>query len=54
MGGTVVVRRTTRYQWPEVWLNIWIIIFLASAATNLGIFANFLEIQNQLELGIPW
>ncbi|KAI9790074.1 MAG: hypothetical protein M1816_005544 [Peltula sp. TS41687] len=49
-----VVRRTTRYHWPDVQLNIWILIFLASSATLLGIFANFMSIQNSLQLGIPW
>ncbi|KAI9851970.1 MAG: hypothetical protein M1838_002259 [Thelocarpon superellum] len=49
-----VIRRTTRYRWPDLQLNIWLIIFLAASATLTGIFANFMTIQNQLGLGIPW
>lgn len=43
-----------RYHWPEFQLNIWIILNLAGSATCLGIFAWFLTVQAQLELGMPW
>jgi hypothetical protein len=49
-----VVRRTTRYHWPDAQLNFWILIFLVSSATLLGIMASFMSIQNQLQLGTPW
>ncbi|KAI9822385.1 MAG: hypothetical protein M1827_000104 [Pycnora praestabilis] len=52
MADIVVVRR--KYHWPEVQLNIWLIIMLAAAATVTGIFAEFITVQNQLKVGIPW
>ncbi|KAI9778162.1 MAG: hypothetical protein M1835_004997 [Candelina submexicana] len=52
MAEVVVVRR--KYHWPEAQLNLWIIIMLAAGATVLGIFAEFITIQNQMQLGIPW
>lgn len=55
MASTVrVIRRTTRYHWPDVQLNIWLIIFLVGSATILGVHASFMTIQSQLGLGIPW
>lgn len=55
MASTIrVIRRTTRYRWPELQLNIWLIIFLVGSATVLGIHATFMTIQTQLNLGIPW
>jgi hypothetical protein len=52
MAEVVVVRR--KYHWPEVQLNVWLIVMLISASTVLGIFANFMSIQQQLNVGIPW
>ena len=49
-----VIRRTTRYRWPDVQLNIWLIIFLVGSCTILGVHANFMTIQGQLGLGTPW
>ncbi|OJJ51575.1 hypothetical protein ASPZODRAFT_56400 [Penicilliopsis zonata CBS 506.65] len=50
-----VTRQTRRrYHWPELQLNIWIIIVLACSATCLGIFAWFMAVQSQLRLGTPW
>lgn len=43
-----------RYHWPELQLNIWILIVLAGSAVCLGIFAWFMVVQGQLDLGIPW
>lgn len=43
-----------RYYWPDQQLNFWIIIMLATAGTILGIFADFIMVQNQLRVGIPW
>lgn len=49
----VIVRQS--YYWPDWQLNIWIIIMLATGGTLVGIFANFVTIQNALGgLGIPW
>ncbi|KAI9729350.1 MAG: hypothetical protein M1834_006873 [Cirrosporium novae-zelandiae] len=50
----VVVQRRRRYRWPEVQLNIWIFIQLVAAGFLLGVFADFLAIQQQLRLGTPW
>lgn len=52
---TEIVRiHTRRYRWPAIQLNFWLLIMLVASATILGIFANFITIQQQLELGIPW
>ncbi|TKA74120.1 hypothetical protein B0A49_09774 [Cryomyces minteri] len=48
----VVVHR--RYYWPDAQLNIWTIIMLATAGTILGISAQFMQIQNQMRVGVPW
>ncbi|KAI9811826.1 MAG: hypothetical protein M1832_000679 [Thelocarpon impressellum] len=49
-----VVRRMTRYHWPDVQLNVWLIIFLVASSTVLGIHAAFMAQQTQLGIGIPW
>jgi len=55
MATEVIYRETRRrYRWPELQLNLWILVILASAGTVLGIFAWFITVQNQLEVGIPW
>ncbi|KAL1303891.1 hypothetical protein AAFC00_000345 [Neodothiora populina] len=43
-----------RYPWPSVQLNWWIIVMLAAGGLILGVFADFVSIQNQFGLGIPW
>ncbi|RJE21885.1 hypothetical protein PHISCL_05770 [Aspergillus sclerotialis] len=43
-----------RYHWPELQLNIWILIVLSGSAICLGVFAWFMAVQSQLGLGIPW
>ncbi|KAK8168594.1 hypothetical protein IWX90DRAFT_379952 [Phyllosticta citrichinensis] len=48
----VVVRQ--KYYWPNFQLAFWTIIMLATAGVILGIFAEFIRIQNQLGVGIPW
>ncbi|CAK3968353.1 hypothetical protein CBER1_02509 [Lecanosticta acicola] len=49
----VIVRQS--YYWPDWQLNVWIIIMLATGGVLVGIFASFVQIQNQLgKLGIPW
>ncbi|KAF2086311.1 hypothetical protein K490DRAFT_44421 [Saccharata proteae CBS 121410] len=52
VGEAVVVRE--KYYWPDVQLNIWTIIMLATAGTILGVFANFIMIQDTFRAGIPW
>ncbi|KAI9799025.1 MAG: hypothetical protein M1825_004921 [Sarcosagium campestre] len=49
-----VVRKTTRYHWPDVQLNFWLIVFLAASATTLGVFAYFITVQQQMSLNSPW
>ena len=46
--------RTRRYRWPALQLNFWLLVMIVGSAVNLGVFANFITIQNQLLLGIPW
>lgn len=49
----VIVRQS--YYWPDWQLNVWIIIMLATGGVLVGIFANFVMVQNQLgKLGVPW
>jgi hypothetical protein len=48
----VVVRE--RYYWPPIQLNFWTIIILVTGSLLLGVFAEFITIQNRLRLGIPW
>lgn len=43
-----------RYPWPEMLLNWWTIIMLATGGLELGVFADFLSIQNQMRIGVPW
>lgn len=43
-----------RYAWPMGWLIFWIIVMLATGGLELGVFANFLSIQQQMGIGIPW
>ncbi|GKZ39901.1 hypothetical protein AbraIFM66950_001558 [Aspergillus brasiliensis] len=47
-------RRPRRYHWPELQLNIWIIVVLSSSAICLGIFSWFMTVQNDLGLEVPW
>jgi len=52
VGRAVVVRE--KYFWPESQLNIWNIVILAGAGTILGVFAEFMNIQNRMRIGTPW
>lgn len=52
VGSAVVVRE--KYYWPDLQLNIWTIVMLATAGTILGINAQFMGIQSRMNLGIPW
>ncbi|KAK2764173.1 hypothetical protein FQN53_007043, partial [Emmonsiellopsis sp. PD_33] len=43
-----------RFLWPEIQLNIWILVVLAGSASCLGIFGWFMVVQTQMELRTPW
>ncbi|PYI10144.1 hypothetical protein BO78DRAFT_306241 [Aspergillus sclerotiicarbonarius CBS 121057] len=49
-----IYHRRRRYHWPELQLNVWILVVLSSSAICLGIFAWFMTVQNELELEVPW
>lgn len=49
-----VVERRRKYHWPEAQLNIWLIVMAAASATELGIFAYFMEVQATTRQGVPW
>ncbi|KAE8328848.1 hypothetical protein BDV39DRAFT_64076 [Aspergillus sergii] len=49
-----VVYRRRRYHWPELQLNIWILIVLSASAICMGIFAWFMSVQSEMRLGTPW
>ena len=56
-GSLVYERRSERihrYHWPAVQLNFWMLIMLVASCTIIGVFATFIQIQNQLLLKIPW
>jgi hypothetical protein len=52
VGSAVIVRE--KYYWPDAMLNIWTIIMLAASGLILGVFAEFMQIQNQMRLPTPW
>ncbi|KAF1843662.1 uncharacterized protein K460DRAFT_149324 [Cucurbitaria berberidis CBS 394.84] len=52
VGSAIVVRE--KYYWPDLQLNIWTIVMLATAGTILGVNAQFMQIQDRMDLGIPW
>lgn len=52
VGSAVVVRE--KYYWPDLQLNIWTIVMLATAGTILGVNAQFMQTQDQMGLGTPW
>ncbi|KAJ5601607.1 hypothetical protein N7510_011141 [Penicillium lagena] len=51
-----VIRRETRrhYRWPEIQFHLLIMVVLSGSATCLGIFAWFMAVQSQMDLGTPW
>ena len=52
VGSAVVVRE--KYYWPDLQLNIWTIVMLATAGTILGVNAQFMQIQERMGLATPW
>lgn len=43
-----------KYHWPAIQLNLWMLFMLVASSAILGIFANFITIQQQLSLNVPW
>lgn len=52
VGSAVIVRE--KYYWPDLQLNIWTIVMLATAGTILGVNAQFMQIQDRMGLATPW
>lgn len=48
------IERLHKYHWPAIQLNLWMLFMLVASSAILGIFANFVQIQGQLGLGVPW
>lgn len=42
------------YNWPPMQLNIWLFVMLLASSSILGVFGTFIQIQNQMDLPIPW
>lgn len=56
-GSLVFERRSEavhKYHWPALQLNIWMFVMLLASTLIIGVFADFVQIQQQLELPIPW
>lgn len=54
MTEVIVHRVRTKYHWPALQLNFWLLIMIIGSATILGVFADFMMVQSQMELGTPW
>jgi hypothetical protein len=52
VGSAIVVRE--KYYWPDLQLNIWTIVMLATSSLILGVNAQFMQIQSAMGLGTPW
>jgi hypothetical protein len=48
------VEHVHKYHWPGEQINVWILIMVIASGAILGIFADFIAVQQQLGLGIPW
>lgn len=44
----------TKYQWPPIQLNLWLLVMMVGSSTVLSIFSSFIFTQRQLRIGIPW
>jgi hypothetical protein len=42
------------YHWPELQLNIWILILSTAATGTIGIFATLIRSQMKMGLDVPW
>jgi len=49
-----VIQRRTTYDWPSLPLNFWNIIMLVTGGLLVGVFAQFMMIQNRFGAGTPW
>ncbi|KAL9076285.1 MAG: hypothetical protein Q9161_001001 [Pseudevernia consocians] len=49
-----VLERKRKYVWPEAQLNFWLIVMIAAAATIVGVFTYFMQLQSNFHLGVPW
>ena len=54
MSEVIVQRLRTKYHWPALQLNFWLLIMLVGSSLILGVFASFMTIQQQLQVGVPW
>jgi hypothetical protein len=55
MTDAVVIHRVrTKYHWPALQLNFWLLIMIIGSATIMGIFSYFVTVQQQLQVGTPW
>lgn len=55
MSDAVVIRHVrTKYHWPALQLNFWLLIMIIGSATILGVFSYFVTVQQQLNVGTPW
>ncbi|KAB5575331.1 hypothetical protein GE09DRAFT_591523 [Coniochaeta sp. 2T2.1] len=43
-----------KYHWPALQLNVWMLIMLIASSLIIGVFATFMQIQQQLLLATPW
>lgn len=48
------VARIHRYHWPAIQLNVWMLVMLAASCCLIGVFATLMQVQQQLDLYIPW
>jgi hypothetical protein len=42
------------YHWPELQLNIWILVLSTAATGTIGIFATLIRSQMKMGLDVPW
>jgi hypothetical protein len=50
-----VLVRTKHYRWPAAQLNFFLLVMLTFSCALLGIFAQFVQMQNTLALpNVPW
>ena len=48
-----VLERKRKYVWPEAQLNFWLIVMIAAAATIVGVFTYFMQLNSVFRLGNP-
>lgn len=49
-----MVSHVRTYNWPPLQLNLWIVVMLLCSASIMGVFGNFIVIQDRLQLPVPW